>query len=79
MNTNEAQAATAEGIARYPLKICFEDRETNEILAMVTMLDSGGAQVTIEIVTNARNWAPIAEQVLQALMDMGLDCDEVRK
>jgi hypothetical protein len=81
MNTqNEAApVAAATSIGRYPLKICVEDRETNEILARVTMLDSGGAQVTIDTVTNARNWAPIAEQVRQALMDMGLDGDEVRK
>jgi hypothetical protein len=78
-NNTETPSVPISGVGRYALKICVEELGSGETLAMVTMLDSGGAQVVIDTVINARGWALIAEQVRQALLDMALDGDEVRK
>lgn len=63
-------------INRYAAEIIVEDDETNDVAATVKMVDFGGATVTIDRVTNAREWREISAQVLGALLDMKLDGDD---
>ena len=64
-------------ITRYPAEIIVEYPEDNEVAAKVSMFDSGGATVTIDRLTNAREWREISEQVLAALLEMRLDGDAI--
>ena len=62
-------------ITRYPAEIIVEYPEDNEVAAKVSMVDSGGATVKIDLVTNAREWREISDHVLAALLEMRLDGD----
>jgi hypothetical protein len=75
----ETQSVPVSGVGRYARKICIEELGTGQTLAMVTMLDSRGAHVVIDVGINVRGWELLAERVRQALLDMALDGDEVRK